>query len=82
LLTVGGQLQIVQEFVGQGLCKVGPIEFETNKHNAGKDHDPKINPPHQFIFFSPCPLPYQYVMNVDSSTVPSKIWVKPMKVLP
>jgi len=53
--TVGGQMEVLEEVVGQSLRDVCAIKFQRHEHDARKDHDPRIDLSNQSVFFAPVP---------------------------
>ncbi len=55
IIVIGGQMEILKEIVGQSLCDVCSVEFQSHEHDAGKYHYPSIDLPDQLVLFAPGP---------------------------
>lgn len=53
--TVGGQVEINEEIVRQGLRDVRTIYLEGHEHDNGKHHDLCVALPHKCLFLAPRP---------------------------
>lgn len=54
-LTVGGQVQVREEIVRQGLANVCSVELERHEHDARPHHDLEVDLAHQPVLLTPGP---------------------------